>query len=163
VKKFLSLLCLVLVCSSGLFAQWKAKTVFTNSNKKLSHFQSGTRFEVQDYSSKTVTTTDATPTNIDTVTVSNNEVGVLEVTVVGYYGTAPAGVTGKQIVRYKKVAGTLTLGTAADVLAVETDTALGAATFAIVASGNQIYIRVTGAAAKSVAWESHVTKQLKKT
>jgi hypothetical protein len=102
----------------------------------------------------TVTTTDATPTNIDLMTISSNEGGVIEVIVVGYSTTDSSVVTGSKIVRYVKKGGTLTLGTATAVLAVAADTGISTATFAFAASSNNIVVQVTGVAGKTIKWKA---------
>lgn len=92
-----------------------------------------------------LTTTDSVVTAIDSIVVAANEAGIIRVTVVGYNADAPAGITGIKYVRYKKVAGTLTLGTVTDIAATVTDSELsGSTTWTIVASGNNIIVRVKG-------------------
>lgn len=91
------------------------------------------------------TTTDSVVTALDSIVVAANEAGIIQVTLVGYNGDAPAGITGIKYVRYKKVAGTLTLGTVTDIAATVIDTELsGSTTWTIVASGNNIIVRVKG-------------------
>lgn len=102
-----------------------------------------------------VTTTDATVTTLGTLKIPDTQAGVIQATVVGQ-DSAGLAVTAVKNVRYKKVGGTLTLGTAADILAVEADTGLTNATFAFAAVSNNIAIRVTGTASKTIDWTATV-------
>lgn len=97
-------------------------------------------------------TTDGSTITLGTVQSSDNEAGLLKVSVVGFEKAGGGTVTGVKVLRYKKVAGTLTLGTASDDLAIETDTALSGATFAITSVSNVITITVTGKASKAINW-----------
>ncbi|MFT3680704.1 MAG: hypothetical protein QM791_23790 [Ferruginibacter sp.] len=109
----------------------------------------------------TLTTTDSAYQTIDLLEVASNEAGIIEVQVLGYNDSLSIAVTGKQIVRYKKVAGTLTVGTASNILAKETDTGLSTATWDISTSSNNIIIRVKGRLNYTVKWESRVKIQKK--
>jgi hypothetical protein len=100
---------------------------------------------------KQYTTTDATATTVATIEASTDDAGVIIASVVGN-SVGHGAVTGVKTVRYKKVAGTLTLGTASNTLAVEADTDLEDATFAFAAVSNNIAIQVTGKAATSIKW-----------
>lgn len=102
-----------------------------------------------------VTTTDATPTTLGSLKIGDTQAGVIQATVVGI-DSAGLAVTGTKIVRYKKVGGTLTLGTAADVLAVVADSGLTSATFAFVAASNNVAIQVTGTAGKTIKWTATI-------
>jgi hypothetical protein len=95
-------------------------------------------------------TTDATPKKLGTIQIGATKAGLVTVSVVGFDNTDA--VTGIKAARYKKVAGTLTLGTPGAVLAVETDTGLGSATFTLSAVANNIDVMVTGAAGKTINW-----------
>lgn len=104
---------------------------------------------------KRVTTTDATATVLLTIDAGTTDAGIIAAHVVGQ-DAAGLVVSGAKIVRYKKVSGTVTLGTAADLLAVEADTGLTSATFAFAATANVITIKVTGTAAKTITWTASV-------
>lgn len=104
-----------------------------------------------------ITTTDSVLTTLDIIPITANEAGIITVTLVGYNGDAPAAITGIKEVRYKKVAGTLTLGTVNDIVTGVTDTELsGSTTWSIVASSNNIYIKVKGKLplASGVKWRA---------
>ena len=75
----------------------------------------------------TTVTTDSTLRVIDSIVVVNNTGGIIEVTVVGS-STAGDAITGKQIFRYKKASGTITLSSATNILATVVDAGLGTAT-----------------------------------
>lgn len=98
------------------------------------------------------TTTDSTLTYIDSITVGNNEAGLVTASIVGYaYDTAYA-VTAELKARYNKRRGTLTLGSVIEDQTPVTDAALGTATATIVAASNKIYVRVKGKAATNIRW-----------
>lgn len=99
-----------------------------------------------------IETTDATATDILTIEIEDQSAGILQVWCAGFDATDA--VTGMKQVRYKKVGGTLTLGTVGDVLAVQADGALSAATFGIIASSNNIAVQVTGVAATAINWKA---------
>jgi hypothetical protein len=102
----------------------------------------------------TITTLDATPVIIDTLAITNNTAGILEVVVAGT-SAAGDGVTGKLYYRYKKVAGTLTVATAEVASAIVADTNVSGATFAIAATSyNNAKLTITGKAAVSIKWRT---------
>lgn len=99
-----------------------------------------------------VSTSDATVTTIATIATSSNEFGVIEVTLVGHRTTSDGhGITGKKIVRYRNIAGTITVGSITSLLTDEL-TGLTTATWTITSSGSNILIRVTGEAATNIDW-----------
>lgn len=99
----------------------------------------------------TITTTNSTPANFIIPTVIA-EVGVLEVTITGKeQGTSNGGITGKKIIRYKNLSGSVSLGTATAVLADEEDMT-GTPTWTITTSGTNIHVRVTGVDATNIIW-----------
>jgi hypothetical protein len=100
-------------------------------------------------------TTDATAKVIGTIKLPTSSAGVLKVSVVGFDGTDA--VTGAKIVRFKKVSGTLTLGTASNDLAVEADAGFSGATFAFAANSNNVDISVTGTAGKTINWTANAS------
>lgn len=100
----------------------------------------------------TMTTTDSAIDPIDSIVLNPTEAGVIEVTVTGLNQLTGDAVTGKKILRYKNVAGTLTLGSATDVLTSTTDTGLGTATWSITSVNNNIYVNVKGKNTVSVKW-----------
>jgi hypothetical protein len=142
-KKFLLLSMLALVCGIYSFGQ---TITFKTVNPTGSTYDS-------------YTTTDSTIAAKKTITVSDSTVGILEVTVIGFSDSLAVGVTGSQIVRFKKVNGTLTLGTPEDLLAKATDTGLGTATWDISTSSNNIVVRLKGKLNVSVKWKIIVTRR----
>lgn len=105
----------------------------------------------------TLTTFNATPVVMDTLAITDNTSGIIEVTVVGQAATGD-GITGKLIYRYKKVSGTLTVGTADSASAITADTALSGGTFALAANSyNNAKLTVTGKASVNVRWHSSIT------
>ena len=103
-----------------------------------------------------VATTDATVTTIDTLTLGANSAGVIQYTVKGVAADGNA-ITGSAIVRYSKVAGTLTLGTPSDILAVAADTSLSGGTIAVAALSNNIIVTVKGKASVNISWQCSLT------
>jgi len=110
-------------------------------------------------SQQTLSTTDASYHNIETVVLAANTAGIVEVSVTGVNTVNGDAVTGAAIARFKKVAGTLTLGDTTNILATVVDTGLSGSTWDISTSGNNIIIRVKGKAATTVRWRCLV-KQL---
>lgn len=103
-----------------------------------------------------LTTTDSALNIIDTVAITDNTAGMLEVQVVGY-DSVGSGVTGKQIYRYKKVAGTLTLSAATQIMAIVTDTGLGTSTYTVTATASDnVQVKVKGKLTFTVLWRSFV-------
>ncbi len=100
----------------------------------------------------TLATTDSALNVIDTFAVGNNTAGMIEVGVAGQ-DSVGSGVTGKQIYRYKKVAGTLTLSAATQIMAIVTDTPLGTATYTFTATdSNNLQLKVKGKLGVTVSW-----------
>jgi hypothetical protein len=141
------------------------KMYYKGSDGRIHHYTSSKWNVVVSQKESTATTTDSTLTYIDTITVANNESGILEVQMIGYNDSLSIAVTGKKIVRYKKVGGTLTLGSITDILATEVDTDLqngsGGSTWTIVAASNEIYVRIKGKVPYNIYWECLRTKQKK--
>jgi hypothetical protein len=94
-------------------------------------------------------TTDATPTEILSITPADYSAGVLWIWFAGFDATNA--ITGIKAVRYKKVAGTVTLGTVGNLLATEIDGGL-TASLSITASSGNILVQVTGVAATDMEW-----------
>jgi hypothetical protein len=103
-----------------------------------------------------LTTADGSAHTIATFLIGANEGGVLTARVVGVDTATMDEVTGVVGIRYKKVAGTLTLGSAINVQSIVTDAGLGSATFAFAASSNNVVLNVTGDASTSVVWKAEV-------
>jgi len=100
-------------------------------------------------------TTDATPKKLGSYVPAAGKAGILFLTVTGFDGTDA--ITGQKAIRFKKnAAGTLTLGTAVDVVASVVDAGLGAATFAMSAVSNKVDVMVTGAAGKNISWVAFI-------
>lgn len=107
----------------------------------------------------TYATTDSALNIMDTVAITNNTAGLIEVTVVGVDSIGLA-VTGKQIYRYSKSAGTLTLSAATQTMAIVTDTGLGTATYTFTATAsNNLKLTVKGKLARTVTWRSLIKVQ----
>jgi hypothetical protein len=105
-----------------------------------------------------LTTTDSVVTTISTVTVAAEEVGILQIDVVGFNDSLGIGVTGTKIVRYAKHGGTLTLGTPTSILTSATDTGLGTATWSVTTSSNNIIVTVKGKDTYTVKWIANIRK-----
>lgn len=117
-----------------------AQTKFTNRNND------------ERLANRIVTTTDVV-TKIDSVDITNNnEIGIIQVTMIGYAKDSASGVTGIKQCRYNKVDGVLTMGTVTDLLTTVTDAELGAATFGLLNSNGKVYVTVTGVDAVSITW-----------
>ncbi len=101
--------------------------------------------------SGTLTTTNASATNFNIATTAE-EVGTIEVTLSGKeQSSGGGGITGKKIVRYKNVSGSVSLGTITSILPDEEDMT-GAPVWTISASGTNIQVRVTGVAGTNIVW-----------
>lgn len=109
--------------------------------------------KVGNYSGRQVQTTDATPTTIQTITITDETAGIIEVLMVGRTATTTGKLTGKKLVGYRKDGGVLTLDTPVAVLADVAGGDLSTATWTIAASGNNIIIQATGEAAKTIEWK----------
>jgi hypothetical protein len=96
-----------------------------------------------------VSTTDATPTEILSITPADYSAGVLWIWFTGF--DSANAITGIKAVRFKKVAGTLTLGTVGNLLATEIDGSISAS-ISITASSGSILVQVTGVAATDMEW-----------
>lgn len=134
-KKFLALVLMV-----GFVSTSFSQKVFFNKNALESTV-------------KKVTTTDATATTAASLTLTNNEVGVITIKVIGFRADTVAGVTGVRTYRYKKVGGTLALGSVIETQAIVADSDVTGATFSASASSNNILVKVTGVAGKTIYWD----------
>jgi len=105
-----------------------------------------------------VTTTDSTLTYLDSIPIASNEAGIIEVQLIGFNDSTKTAVTGTKILRYVKTGGTITLGSATDVLATVTDATLGTATWTVTAVANDIVVRVKGKAGFTIRWQSKTRK-----
>ncbi|MEX6689227.1 hypothetical protein QTN47_17085 [Danxiaibacter flavus] len=104
------------------------------------------------------TTTDATQKTIDSVPIAANEAGIFELQVVGL-STAGEAVTGSTITRYVKKSGTLTVATDSIILAKVTDTGVTNGAYAwSVSSDNNLLLKVTGQASKTINWIVNVRR-----
>lgn len=111
-----------------------------------------------DYAARdSVSTTNATPTTLHTVTLNTASRGIIEVRLVGYDYTNDKALTCVKRVRYKKSSGgVLTLGTVEDETALEYDGALTTATFNIINSADNAVVQVTGEAATNITWKATI-------
>ncbi len=139
-KKFL----LILLMGLMFFASNAQKILSVNGSENSGH---------------TIKTTDSAYHYVDSVVISANEAGIIEVSVIGFSYDTAYSVTGVQTVRYNKHRDTLTMGTPTDVLAKETDTVLGSATFDLISSGNKIYVRIKGKLNYTMRWLSIVKRK----
>lgn len=87
----------------------------------------------------TTETTGTTPVVIQTIPIADNIAGIITVHVVGFDGSLK--VTGAVQAGFKKVSGTLTLGTVSSLLATAAD---GSFSFTLSASSNNLIVTVTG-------------------
>lgn len=101
---------------------------------------------------KKVTTTDGNAATVFTQPVADNEVGMIVIKAIGLDSAGVNGITGIIGYRYKKVAGTLTLGSVVNIMTPVVDTALSGGGIAAVASSNNIAVQVTGKASVNVDW-----------
>lgn len=109
-------------------------------------------------------TTDSTLTYIDSCKLSDNESGIVTLTVIGYAKDTAYSVTGQIQARFNKRRGTLTLGTITELEPITRDavlanTALGGATFTLVSVNNNIYARVKGKADYSITWTAFIKQK----
>jgi len=105
-----------------------------------------------------VLTTNATPTTIKTITITDETAGVIEVFLSGKETGTAGSLGGIKAVQYNKNGGTLTLGTVGDVLATNATGTLSTATWTITTSSNNIIIQITGVAATNAEWVCGITQ-----
>lgn len=146
-KKFITLL----LISFSLVASAQVSPVFfkTTTNKIYPFTYEGV-----------YRTTDSTTYHtVGTLSVPANEVGILEIEVVGIDTTSTGGfVVGKQVVNYSKLAGTLTLATPTNILAKTTSVSLITSTWDVTTSSNNIVFRVKGTLNRTVLWSVRVSQ-----
>jgi hypothetical protein len=104
----------------------------------------------------TVSTTNATPTNIKTLAITDETAGILEITLVGREASTGGRFAAKKIVSYSKDGGVLTLGTPTTVLANEATGSISTATWGISVVSNNVSIDVTGVAATNINWKTSI-------
>lgn len=107
---------------------------------------------------KTYTTTDSAYHNIDTLPVTANEAGVLEVKVIALASDGTLAATGVLRYRYVVVAGTLTLGSVVNSQTPVIDSGLSPTTFDVSTTANKLYVRIKGKLSKTLYWYA-VTKR----
>ena len=102
-----------------------------------------------------VETTDATVTTLMSYTVSSNCVGEFEAKVTWRDNTSGEIGQARKVARFKRVAGVLSVvGSLTDIIAVTLDgTNLLTSTFTIDVSGDDVRVRVTGVAARTIHWQ----------
>lgn len=110
----------------------------------------------QDIASGTLQTTNATPGNLLTIAIPTGGVVVLDGYVVSRIGTITSGAGYTFQATYKNNAGTVTLIGAALTPLVAEDAGLAAASIALVISGTNVLVQVTGIAATTIEWASWV-------
>ncbi len=123
-----------------------AQTKFTNRNN-------------DERLSNRIVTTNNVFTNIDSLVISNNEIGILQVTMIGYAKDTAYGITGIKQCRYNKRNGTLTMGTVSDLLTTVVDADLDGATFELYSSNGKIYVRVKGITDIPITWTCLVKRK----
>ncbi|MCG2613748.1 hypothetical protein LZZ85_05630 [Terrimonas sp. NA20] len=152
--------------SVGIGTQFPSEKLHVNGNfisqapaytsggySRLVRHNSSGRYETlpETIYSGTVTTSNATAVNFSVATGSE-EVGTIEVTLSGKeQGAGGGGITGKKIVRYKNVSGSVSLGAVTSILPDEEDMT-GTPVWTITSTGTNIQIRVTGVAATNIVW-----------
>lgn len=102
-----------------------------------------------------LTTTNGSAHAIATFPIAAYEGGLLQARVVGVDTAAGDVVTGVIGIRYKKAAGTLTLGSPISTQAIVTDAGIAGATFAWAASSNNVVLNVTGDTS-SMVWRADI-------
>ena len=120
----------------------------------------GTQSRVYDLAEGVVSTTDATVTTIITYAIPSGTSAFVKVFATGRKTNATVGDTIAATVTYgvKNLAGTASIvgGAPVNAVAKQTDASLAAATIAVVASGGNILVQVTGVAANNVDWEARL-------
>jgi hypothetical protein len=106
-----------------------------------------------------VTTSNNTATQIDAITVANNETGIIEITAIGMVSDTSGACTGALRYKYAKTsAGTLTLTAQDTVQAVTNGVHTTGALFAASVVSNNISIKVTGVSSQTIRWAA-ITRQ----
>lgn len=106
-----------------------------------------------DYAARdSVSTSNAVATTAHTVAIDANARGIIEVRVEAISSDGAKGLVGIKRVKYRKIAGTLTLSTVEVEMSTDRDV-LTTADFTIVGSGNNIVIQVTGESAQALDWK----------
>lgn len=147
------LLSLTIICLAATVTAQSAKYHYSRTDRgKL----------VSEGQYDTATTTSATPLISDTMAITNNTAGIIEVTVIGQSAVGD-GITGKLIYRYAKASGTLTFGTATAASAIVADTGLSGGTFALATTSyGNAKLTLTGKASTTVSWYTHIKPLLKR-
>lgn len=99
-------------------------------------------------------TTDGTATVLGVLTTVPNTAGVIEFTIIGVLADSTKAVTVKRIVRYLNNGTTLTIGTPADLLAIQNDGLLASASITV--SGMDLQISVAGGATDTINWQINI-------
>lgn len=129
-------------------AQTASPVFFRTADNKLYNYS---------YEATYHTTDSTTYHTVGTLNIATNEVGLIEVEVIGIDTTSTGGFcTGKQIVTYSKLAGTLTLGTPSNVLAATTSNSMTTSAFRITTSSNNIIVQVKGTLNRDILWTARV-------
>lgn len=103
-----------------------------------------------------VTTADATPTTLSTLTTMSNTIIYVQVEIVARNTTdSSTGAVYKLVAGYKNTGGTLTQIGVDDKLSIENTTSWDVSTSV---SGTDILIRVTGQAGTNISWMGYITK-----
>jgi hypothetical protein len=143
-KNLLKILSLLILVITGISSNAQTKFMNRNNDERMSN---------------RIVTTNNAYTNIDSVTIANNEIGILQVTMIGYAKDTAYGVTGIKQCRYNKRGGTLTMGTVTDLLTTVVDADLDGATFDLNSSNGKIYIRVKGLTDIPFTWTCLVKRK----
>lgn len=122
-----------------------------NSGKYLGTNGTSASWQTVDaFSSATLSTSSTSAQTIASIATNNNERGVIEVTLVGLDQlTGTNGTTGKKLVSYKNVSGTITIISTTDVQATNTD---DSSTWTVTSSGANLIIQVTPGSSTATNW-----------
>jgi len=107
-----------------------------------------------------VTTSNATPSALTSVTIENNSAGILEITLIGIVvGTPTTYTMAKRYAKYYKIGGVVNVIEVGDIISESLGT-LTTATWTIVANGttNNIDVTITGQASTNIKWTATVQK-----
>lgn len=142
--KALKLFLAMVLFVSAVQAQTVSPVFFRTTTNSLYNFS---------YEGTYRTTDSTTYHTVGTYAIAANEVGLLEVEVIGIDTTSSAGFcTGSKVVTYSKVAGTLTLGTPSNILATTTSANMSTSSWQITTSSNNIIVQVRGTLSRTILW-----------
>ncbi len=104
------------------------------------------------WTTATLTTTATSAQTVATIATSSNERGVIEVVLAGQdQSNTVSGTTGKKIVSYKNISGTITIIRTTDSQATDSD---DGSTWTITSSGSNLIIQVTPGVTNAIQWRA---------